>query len=106
MAGEAIMWPAASSNMTAPKLLGHEPHELHAEAARAASKKHVPQHVNVKRRPVHCQAGSLRVDAAKDALHARVQKKAGRWRLAKDDVLKICAGSEWWLAGTRKKEKS
>ena len=83
------MWPAASSNMTAPKLLGHEPHELHAEAARAASKKHVPQHVNVKRRPVHRQTGSLRVHAAEDAFHACVEKQTGRRRLAQDNIFKI-----------------
>ena len=89
MAGDAMMWPAASSKITAPNLLERETQTLKRGAGGAAAPMHAPQHIDVKRRPVHRQTGSLRVHAAEDALHTRVEKQAGRRRLAQDDVLKI-----------------
>ncbi len=59
------------------------------QRARAKAVENVPQHVNIQRRPIHGQTGSLRVYTAQDALHARVKKQATRGRLAEDDVLKV-----------------
>ena len=50
---------------------------------------HAPQHIDVKRRPVHRQTGGLRVHAAEDAFHACVEKQTGRRRLAQDNIFKI-----------------
>ncbi len=44
--------------------------------AGAARGEHAPEHVDVEGRPVHGQAGGLRVNGASDALHAGVEKQA------------------------------